>query len=1201
MLRHVASFELRYQLRSPAFWVTFVIFFLLAFGAAASDQLSIGGKGGNVLVNAPFVIAQTTLIMTLFALFMAAAFVANAVVRDDETRFGSILLSSRLSVRDYLLGRFAGAWAVAMLAFASVPLGNAIGAAMPWLDPETVGPFNAGWYFYAWLVLAGPTLLVTSAALYAVALLTRSMQLTYVSVMVLLVGYLVTINLLSEPRHEPVVSLLDPFGIVPVTIATKYWTAAERNTLMPALEGALLWNRMIWIGATAVLLAFAMRLYQVGSRSIKAKPAARESTEEIQAPRAAPSAAATTLAASTSSAGMPQWQRSTAALLALVRHDLVAAFRHPGFLVLLFIGGINAGGSLWFADEFYGTATLPVTRVMIETLRGAFTIIPLLIAIYYAGELVWSSRDRRMNEIIDSTPAPDWAFAVPKMLAISLVLVSALVAGVLVAIGIQLIKGYTNLEIGNYLLWYVLPSAVDVTLIAILAVFVQTLVPSKTMGWMVMLVILVAQSTLAPLGFEHPLYLYANSTAEPLSDMNGQGDFAAHAAWFRAYWGACALLLAVLAALLWRRGTVDLLRVRAARLRTRLAGPAGAIAGVAVLAMAALGGWIFYNTNILNDYRIDADEREWAADLEKTLSPFEKLPQPKITDVNLVVDLHPTVGRADIRGSYVLVNRTDTALREVHVALPRTLKVGALDIEGATVEKQWPEFNYRIFRLAEPLLPGATTTLQFQLQRVQRGFTHRTGDTRLVDNGTFLDNFEIAPSLGPNRFSYLTDRAERRKQGLPPESRPPRLEDESARAFNMLRRDSDWVNADITISTDADQTAIAPGYQVSEIVSDGRRTSRFRTDAPIQNFFSIQSAKYAVARDRWNDVQLAVYHHAPHDTNVRTMLEAMKASLDIFSDVFSPFQFKQLRILEFPSYQTFAQSFANTVPYSEAIGFIAQRKNPEDIDTVTYITAHEIGHQWWAHQLIPSEQQGATLLVEAMAQYSALLVMEKLYGPEQIRKFLKYELDRYLRARGSERLEELPLARVENQGYIHYQKGGLAMYLLKEELGAEVVNRTLRRLLGEFAFKGAPYANSMDFLRILREEAGPAHDTLIADLFERITLYDLKLESAKSRQLANGRWETTLSVSAKKMYADGQGKETPTELNEAFEVGLFSAEPGKVGFTRQSVLAFERHALRDGKQQIVVQSAAKPAFAGVDPYNKRIDRESDDNIQLIEG
>jgi aminopeptidase N len=383
---------------------------------------------------------------------------------------------------------------------------------------------------------------------------------------------------------------------------------------------------------------------------------------------------------------------------------------------------------------------------------------------------------------------------------------------------------------------------------------------------------------------------------------------------------------------------------------------------------------------------------------------------------------------------------------------------------------------------------------------------------------------------------------------------------------------------------------------VSEVVREGRRIVRYRTDAQIQNFFSIQSARYAVARDRWNDVELAVYHHPPHDTNVRTMLEAMKVSLEVFSKDFSPFQFKQLRILEFPAYATFAQSFANTVPYSEAIGFIQLRKDPDDIDMVTYITAHEIGHQWWAHQLIPSEQQGATLLVESMAQYSALRVMEKLYGPEQIRKFLKYELDRYLRARGSERLEELPLARVENQGYIHYQKGGLAMYLLKEEVGTEVVDRTLRRLLSEFAFKPAPYANASDFLRVLREEAGPAHEQLITDLFERITLYDLKLETAESRKLADGRWQTTLSVQARKLYVDGQGKETATPLDGNFEVGLFTAEPGKSDFTRKSVLKLERRTLRDGAQQIVLYSNEKPVYAGIDPYNKRIDRDSDDNV-----
>ena len=75
-------------------------------------------------------------------------------------------------------------------------------------------------------------------------------------------------------------------------------------------------------------------------------------------------------------------------------------------------------------------------------------------------------------------------------------------------------------------------------LYAVLAVFIQTLVPHKFVGLLVMLLFLVAQIDARRVGFEHNLYQYAGTSTVPLSDMNGQGDFARHAAWFRAYWTA---------------------------------------------------------------------------------------------------------------------------------------------------------------------------------------------------------------------------------------------------------------------------------------------------------------------------------------------------------------------------------------------------------------------------------------------------------------------------------------------------------------------------------------------------------------------------------------------------------------------------------------------------------------------------------------
>jgi aminopeptidase N len=350
-----------------------------------------------------------------------------------------------------------------------------------------------------------------------------------------------------------------------------------------------------------------------------------------------------------------------------------------------------------------------------------------------------------------------------------------------------------------------------------------------------------------------------------------------------------------------------------------------------------------------------------------------------------------------------------------------------------------------------------------------------------------------------------------------------------------------------------------------------------------------------VRKDKWQDVDLAVYYHPPHEYNVERMLAAMKASLDVFSTVFGPYQFKQARILEFPAYDSFAQSFANTIPYSEGIGFVLDLRDPDQIDAVTFVTAHEMAHQWWGHQAIGADKQGSTMLVETFAQYGALLVMEKLLGKDQIRRFLKYELDRYLRERGGEVVEELPLARVENQGYIHYRKGAVAMYGLKELVGEATVNRAMQRLIAEYGFKPAPYPDTRDFLRLLRAEAGPQYDEAIADLFERITLYDLK-----ATPRPDGKYEVVFTIEARKRYADGKGVETEAPLAEPFEIGVFTAEPGHKRFAATDVLLFERRELRDGKTEVKLVVDKKPTHVGVDPYNKRIDRNSDDNVVKVD-
>jgi aminopeptidase N len=405
--------------------------------------------------------------------------------------------------------------------------------------------------------------------------------------------------------------------------------------------------------------------------------------------------------------------------------------------------------------------------------------------------------------------------------------------------------------------------------------------------------------------------------------------------------------------------------------------------------------------------------------------------------------------------------------------------------------------------------------------------------------------------------------------------------------------------SDITLTTDAGQTPIAPGNRVSDVTKDGRRSARFLSPAPILNFFSMQSSDYKVAERNHNGLKLSVYYHPGHDWNVGKMLNAMATALDYYRANFGPYQFSYARIIEFPGYASFAQAFAGTMPYSESIGFNANTNDPEKIDWTTYVVSHEMAHQYWAHQVIGADMQGGTVTSETLAQYSALMVMKHLYGPDKIRRFLKYELDSYLSNRKGEVVEELPLERVENQPYVHYRKGAVAMYLLQERLGEAAVNRALARFDAKWRFKGPPYLRSVDLIDEFRKEAKtPEQQQLITDLFEKITLYDLKVTDATTKKDAGG-WTTVLTIGAEKFYANGKGAETRTKLDEAIEVGLFTGRPGLGAFSSKDVIMMQRERLRDGTQRLTLHSKVKPTFAGVDPYNYYVDRNSDDNVHAV--
>ncbi len=1183
-LIEVIRFECRYQLRSPLFIIVASIFFLMTFLGMASDAVQIGGNDSALNLNSNFAIIQTQLVFSIIGMFPAIAFVANAITRDQEVRTAEVLFASGVRPKPFVLGRFIGGTVFAMLTGLAALAGTLLGTLAPWLDQARIGAFALSPYVFTLLVLIIPNTFFVCATFFTLAALFRSMAAAYAAALAFIVAYGV-MSAFSGPEDLWWAVYADPFGGTAFGEAFRYATVYERNFELPHVfgENALLANRAIW--STVGLICLAVTAWRY--RFALSGPGRKKKQERDKTPHTA----------ARFSGGVPR-PGLMDQFLSQLRMDYRGVLRSAPFYVLLAMGMLNVTAVIFGStDQPYDTNSYPVTGLMLRAIEGGFLFFVLMVVVYYAGELVYRERSFRVADILDATPYANGIIVAAKIVALWSIIATLLAVVMLTGIVIQLSLGFTEVQPLLYLQGLFVVNGFFFALLAVLAVFVTVLAGDRWIGMLGMILVFLGLSAAESFGFEHNLYLF--STPDTMySDMNGYGHFIKPWAWFTLYWAVFCVILILVSHLLFPRGRVFTLHERLKQARDRTTVGVRVSMGLAVIALIATGSWIFYNTNVLNEYRVEDDIESRQAEYEKKYRHYLGQPLPQADSVEATVDIYPDERRLRSTGTVVLRNTQDKPINAFALAVNPLLDIEKLEVAGAAITESDKRLGHYLLTFTQPLPTGATTIANYAFEWRNPGFVNSRPNNRVVENGTFVDSTEILPVTGYDPGRELQNNNKRREHDLPPVVRMAKLGDPNwlgESQFGVSQR----TEFKVTISTSPDQTAIAPGYLRKEWQANGRRFFEYAMDAPIWPFFSFMSARYEVRRDHWNDVALEVYHHPAHAWNVDVMMSSARKSLDYFSREFSPYQYKQFRIIEFPRYATFAQSFPNTIPFSEAIGFISDVRDKKDINLTFYVTAHEMAHQWWGHQVAGAAMQGETVIVETLAQYSALMVMEKEYGADYMRRFIKFEMDRYLASRGGELIEELPLLLTENQPYLHYRKGSVVMYALRNEIGEANLNRALKNFLNRFAFKGPPFPTAQDLLNDIRACAPARSQALVTDLFERITLYDLEITDAEVAA-NDGKQQTTITIEASKFTADGKGVETPTPLDQWVDIALLpEADPDTHDNVLPKPLVLSRHRLVTGKNEVHITSITRPVRVVVDPYLKLIDRNPDNNIKTL--
>ena len=1184
MFLKMLAFEWRYYIKQPSFIVTCLVFFLLPYLTITIEEIT-AGVGGNTNLNSPYTIANTMLNFGLFAMFVVVNFVANTASRNDTSMMAEIICTKPIPPTAYQLGRFFGAFLVCVTVFSMVPLALLIGSLMPWLDQERLGEFNVVFYLAPFLIYAVTTTFVLSTLFYAIALRFRSIMAVYLTALALLIIYVVSAAIFDEPNQRQILAIIDPFGINTFSEVTSYWTPFDKNTLTVQLTQEVIINRVLWIGiGLASLFAFGNLFSPLTLKSTKEKKSKDNTLVDMPS---------TTLSKVKYQAGSGIQQFMTRTTF-----EIKQIVFSPAFPILMLFCVFNLVAQFFDPKGVYGASNWPLTQTMVQLIQNAFGLVNIIVITYYSAEVVWRERSVGMGDITDSMPVANVTYWLSKFIAVCVVIISIFLIGMLATITNQLILGYTNLDILQYIVSLFYFGASGLVLLIVLSFFLQTMSSSKYIGMLLFVGYFFVSIVFSQIGIEHNMFQYALTPILEYSDMNGYGWTLTTQNWYLLYWCSLAVVFSIVSFGLWHRGPHSGLRARFTMLPYEIGKGGFMTISVCMVLFLSSGSIIHYNTKVLNQFTTQEQALADSEFYEKEFLKFEDDPTPIIISIDAEIAIFPNARRVETITKIIVENRSDKVIDRFLVNHPKHSPVSEVTIEGGSLGESVVDLDVAWFTFDEPMQPGEQRSGIMTVVREHKGFKDRDEDTEVVRNGTFIANYSLYPSFGVNQGFYIADQHERRKRDLAPPRRAYSLEDESRYNESSFGPQVALIDFKATLSTSEDQFAIAPGYLTNEWEQDGRRYFQYEMDSPMVNFFNIMSAKLEVKKEIHNGVEIAVYYHKEHFWNVERMIESSKDSLDYFIKAFGPYQHKQLRIIEFPGYRSFAQSFANTVPYSENIGFITDLRDNKEIDPVYYVTAHEVAHQWFGHQLNAANVQGSAVLSESLSQYAALMVVEEKYGEEKIRKFLTFELDSYLRGRANEYLEEMPLLRAENQPYIHYRKGSVVMMALRERIGEQNMNYALKELITKYRFSDSLQPTTLDLVAALKSVALKEDFPFIDDQFNQISIYDLKIIDTEIIKKQNNEYSLTLTVSARQFEADGKGKETEQPFDELVDIILFSEDPNDFS-TQNEILYRKKHHLISGENSITIITNSPSFYVGIDPFVRFIDRESGDNVRKL--
>lgn len=1215
MFRKIFIFELQNRARRPAVYLYFAAALAFTICIFATGSLPAGDREHY---NSPYLIGMWCAGITMMMMLISSLIMGTPLYRDIEYNTRDYYLTYPITKPGYFWGRFLGSF-VCMLFISSAVLfgvfiGSKLGPAMGWTDAGRYGPNKLVYYLYPYFSIALPNLIFTSCLFFGLVAVSRNVKIIYTGGIVLFLGYFLSLFFFDQTTNVIVITLADPFGLNGIRIISNGATSVQQNTALLPVTGVFLLNRVIWTSVGLIALAytyitFNFEKFFAGKRD-------KAHIDEV-----ADGSRRREIRNTKTSFGRSY---NTDTLLSLTKLELRNIVRDNYFWVILSCGLIFLGFVFYMGSGTNGVPDFPRTVMLLDIFNSAFLFFLFFIIVFYTGETLHRDRVTRYAFINDSLPPPNWVLNGSKLLAMLFLAACLSFVPIIIGIPVQLIKGYHQLHLQLYLMYeltIILPRLLEM---AAFAYVIHVVVNNKFVAHGVAVLLWVCIFFLRQSGiFDYNLLLFSYTPYFEVSDMDGLGHMAKPVYWFNTWWLLAAGVLIIIAALFYYRGVTSSFKERLQLIPERFNLPTRLIAGVLVIAFLGAGAYVYYNVSYLNEYLTKSENTNRGVIYEKTLKRYDSLPLPKVTRIKMFADLYPGRQAEYTHAFITLRNETGKPISQMLLdgdeLTDYSLKIDGKPIpftSPLTYKRAWLSFfrpardtaAFRLYRFEKPLAPGDSVVVELHSSVTYKGFSNGLYAADNLRNGSFFTGG--LPGLGYDDDDEVGSPYVRKQNHLPPrnDDDPPQ-NDPVGIATLRAGRAADLQSIDITVSVPADQTAIAPGTLAGTWRRGNRNFFHYvQTNPGMYNPFGVISARYAVARDSvaldsGREVGIGIYYNAPQNSNVHRLIAAYKDGLRYYSAAWGDYPFKTISLAETSVYAPYQASMTGLSGWNEKNFFNADFSRSRSYDYGYFNLSRELAQQWWRFQVAPNATKGSMDIPEGLATYGALVLAEHKYGRNNMKSFLQEQLRAYLFFRTRLEEKEHPLL-TANEWFEWGGKAGVVLYGLRDLIGEDSLNAALREFKKEYAFRNKPpFAGTNDLLRSLQKHTPDSMQYYLADSWRKITLYDNRAMTVKAEPAGkNGRYRVILKVNAAKVYIDKKGAEAPAkQMNDYIDIGIFAADrTDKNGRAQTNPLYLHKYRLTAGEHVFTIMVNGKPKSAGIDPYNKLVDRNPNDNVKKID-